>query len=121
MGSLGEPQLQWAEAQLAARKPTIVFIHYPLWFQQPTEFADFGLHPLLRKYQANIPLVITGHYHKWIDFAQTYGPHHIVMAATRYDPNAFMLLEADPHTAQVRWLDQDRPHWSTHYATPYRV
>ncbi|HEY9138834.1 MAG TPA: metallophosphoesterase, partial [Terriglobus sp.] len=30
-GSLGEAQLQWAEAQLATRKPTMIFIHYPLW------------------------------------------------------------------------------------------
>jgi Icc protein len=29
-GSLGEEQLQWAEAELAQRKPTFVFIHYPL-------------------------------------------------------------------------------------------
>ena len=119
IGSLGEVQLQWLEAQLAAHKPTVVFIHYPLWFQQPTEFADFGLHPLLQKYKDTIRVAITGHYHKWIDFAHTYGPRHIVMASTRYDQNAFMLFDADP-TGQVRWIDDTRPQWSTHYATPYR-
>src|SRR5438552_936110 len=29
-GSLGETQLNWFEAELAQRKPTMVFIHYPL-------------------------------------------------------------------------------------------
>jgi hypothetical protein len=119
-GSFGETQLQWAEAQLAARKPTVVFVHYPLWWQQPTEFADFGLHPLLRKYQDNIQIVVAGHYHKWIDFAHTYGPRHIVMASTRYDQNAFMFFDADSRTGKIEWLDADRPEWSTHYAKPYR-
>ena len=119
MGSMGETQLQWAEAQLAQRKPTVVFIHYPLWFQQPTEFADFGLHPLLRKYQDNIRIVVAGHYHKWIDFSHTYGPQHTVMASTRYDKNAFMLFDADSKAGTIRWIDNDRPEWSTHYAKPY--
>src|SRR5246127_5656195 len=29
IGSLGEEQLHWFEAQLAERKPTFVFVHYP--------------------------------------------------------------------------------------------
>lgn len=120
-GSFGEPQLQWAEAQLAARRPTVVFVHYPLWFQQPTEFSDFGIHPLLRRYQENIKIVIAGHHHRWIDFAHTYGPQHTVMAATRYDQNAFMLFDADPHRGSLRWIDEDRPRWSTHFAKPYNL
>ncbi len=120
-GSLGETQLQWAEAQLAARKPTVVFIHYPLWIVQPTEIADFGLHPLLRKYQDSVQVVISGHWHKWLDFAHTYGPQHTVTAATRYDPHSWMLWEADPRTGTVRWLDRSRAEWSTHYATAYQA
>ena len=119
-GSLGEVQLQWAEAQLAARKPTVVFIHYPLWIVAPTEVRDFGLHPLLRKYQDTILIVLSGHWHKWVDFARTYGPQHTVSAATRYDPNAFMLFEADSRSGTVRWLDRNRPEWSTHFTAPYR-
>jgi hypothetical protein len=42
IGSLGEEQLQWFEAQLAQRKPTFVFIHYPLIQDQATEFSDYG-------------------------------------------------------------------------------
>ena len=119
IGSLGETQLQWAEAQLAGRKPTIVFIHYPLWIVAPTEVKDFGIHPILRKYKDTIPLVLSGHWHKWVDFAHTYGPQHTVVGATRYDQNAFMILEADPRQGTLRWVDSARPQWSTHYASPY--
>lgn len=120
VGSLGEEQLQWAEAELAARKPTVVFIHYPLWIVNATEIRDFGLHPLLQRHKDTILVVLSGHWHKWVDFAHTYGPQHIVSAATRYDPNAFMLFEADSHAGTVRWLDRNRAEWSTHFATPYR-
>ncbi len=120
-GTLGEEQLNWAEAQLAERKPTVVFIHYPLWIVAPTEVKDYGAHPLLRKYKDTIPVVISGHWHKWIDFAHTYGPQHTVMGSTRYDQNAFMLMEADPKQGTVKWMDAARPEWSTHYTAPYRL
>ena len=121
LGSLGEPQLQWLEAQLAQRRPTFVFIHYPLLQDQPTEFADFGLHPLLRKHADTIQLVVSGHLHKWIDFAHTYGPPHLVMASTRYDPNAYMLLEIDTRANTWRFLNQSLVQWSTHFSKPYRT
>jgi hypothetical protein len=121
IGSLGEEQLHWFEAQLASRKPTFVFVHYPLLAVQPSEFRDFGLHPLLRKYQDTIQLTVSGHLHKWIDFAHTYGPQHYVMAATRYDPNAYMLLEIDPDKGSWRFLNADLVEWSTHYSKPYHA
>jgi hypothetical protein len=121
IGSLGEEQLHWFEAQLQQRKPTFVFVHYPLLFIQATEFGDYGLHPLLRKYQDTIQLVVTGHWHKWIDFAHTYGPQHYVMAATRYDPNAYMLMEVDPDRGHWRFINADLVEWSTHYSKPYRA
>lgn len=120
-GSLGEEQLQWAEAQLEARKPTVVFIHYPLWSVLPTEVKDYGLHPMLRKYQDSIQIVIAGHWHKWVDFAHTFGPQHTVTAATRYDPNAFMIFEADSAKGTIRWMDSARAEWATHFATPYKL
>jgi hypothetical protein len=119
-GSLGETQLLWLEAQLAERKPTFVFLHYPLLDVQDKEFKDFGLHPLLRKYQDTVRLVVTGHYHKWLDYAHTYGPQHYVMAATRYDANALMLMDVDTQTGEWRWVNRDLVEWSTHFAKPYR-
>ncbi len=120
IGSLGEDQLHWFEAQLAARKPTFVFIHYPLLQVAPTEFADYGLHPLLRKHADTIQLVVSGHVHRWLDYAHTYGPQHFTMAATRYDPNAYMLLEIDSRTGTWRFLNSSLVQWSTHYSQPYR-
>lgn len=121
IGSLGEEQLHWFEAQLAERKPTFVFVHYPLLQIEPTEFREYGLHPLLRKYQDSIQLVVSGHLHKWIDFAHTYGPQHYIMAATRYDPNAYMLLEIDPDRHTWRFLNSSLVEWSTHYSKPYHT
>ena len=120
IGSLGEEQLQWFEAQLRLAKPTFVFIHYPLIQDVPAEFSDFGLHPLLRKYKDTIQLVVSGHLHKWIDLAHSYGPQHYVMAATRYDPNAYMLLEIDTRANSWRFMNQSLVEWSTHYSQPYR-
>jgi hypothetical protein len=118
-GSLGQEQLHWFEAQLREHKPTFVFIHYPLWICTPEEFSDYGLHPLLRKYQDTIQLVISGHWHKWIDFAHTFGPQHYVMAATRYDPNAYMLIEVDRKLNSWRFINANLVEWSTHYSKPY--
>lgn len=120
VGSLGEEQLNWLEAQLREHKPTFVFIHYPLWICTPTEKADYGLHPLLRKYKDTIQLVVSGHVHKWIDFAHTFGPQHYTMAATRYDPNAYMLIEVDREKNTWRFLNESLVEWSTHYSKPYQ-
>ena len=120
IGSLGEEQLQWFEAQLQQHKPTFVFIHYPLIQDQATEFGDYGVQPLLRKYKDTIQLVVSGHMHKWIDFAHTYGPQHYVTAATRYDPNAYMLMEVDTRRATWRFMNQSLVDWSTHYSKPYQ-
>jgi len=120
-GTLGEEQLHWFEAQLSERKPTFVFVHYPLIAIEAVEFRDYGLHHLLRKYRETIQLVVSGHVHKWIDFAHTYGPQHYIMAATRYDPNAYMLLEIDQDRSSWRFLNADLVDWSTHYSKPYHA
>lgn len=119
MGSLGEEQLNWFEALMAERKPTVVFIHYPLWLVNATEVKDYGLHPLLLKHRESIQMVISGHWHKWLDFAHTYGPQHYVSAATRYDANAYMLFEADSMAQKLRWMNADLVEWSTHYSKAY--
>ena len=76
---------------------------------------------MLRKYQDNIQLVVTGHVHKWIDFAHTYGPQHYIMAATRYDPNAYMLMEVDTKRLTWRFMNADLVQWSTHYSGAYHA
>jgi len=121
LGSFGEEQLHWFEAQLEQQKPTYVFVHYPLFLTQDKEFADYGLQPLLKKHKDTIQLVVSGHIHKWLDFAHTYGPQHYGMAATRYDPNAYMLLEIDKKSGGYRFMNASLVDWATHYSKPYRT
>ena len=120
IGSLGEEQLQWFEAELQKNRPTVVFIHYPLPMNVATELGDFGLHPLLQKYKDTIQLVVSGHVHKWIDVGTKFGPQHYIMAATRYDPNAYMLMEVNTKLNTWRFMNSSLVEWSTHYAKPYQ-
>jgi hypothetical protein len=119
-GSLGEAQLNWFEAELQQRKPTFVFIHYPLSAVSPTERADYGLHPLLKKHRDTVQRVVSGHWHRWFEFGRSYGPQHLVIAATRYDPNAYLIVEVDVARATHRLLNLDLVDWNTHYSQPYR-
>jgi hypothetical protein len=43
------------------------------------------------------------------------------MAATRYDPNAYMLMEVDTQQGSWRFINADLVEWSTHYAKPYHT
>jgi hypothetical protein len=119
-GSLGEEQLNWAEAELAQRKPTFVFIHFPLMLVADVEVKDYGLHPMLKKYQESIQRVVSGHWHKWYDFARTFGPPHYVMGATRYDEDAYMLVQVDTVKKTHTVLNLPQVEWATHYSQPYR-
>src|ERR1700749_4313498 len=74
VGSLGEKQLNWFEAQLQEGKPTFVFIHYPLMIVQPTEVKDYGVAPLLKKHRQTVQRVISGHWHGWLDAGTVFGP-----------------------------------------------
>jgi 3',5'-cyclic AMP phosphodiesterase CpdA len=119
VGTLGQEQLNWLEAELAERMPTIVLLHYPLWLIEPKEFADYGLRPLLRKYADSVKLVLAGHWHKWVDFAHTFGPQHYIVASTRYDSNSYMILEIDRETETWRFLNARCADWSTHFSQPF--
>ena len=119
-GSLGETQLNWLESELAAGRPTFVFIHYPLSIVAPTERADYGLHAILKKHKDTVQRVISGHWHRWFEFGRSYGPQHLVIAATRYDPDAYLIVEVDVRAASHRLLNLDLVDWNTHYSAPYR-
>ena len=119
-GSLGEEQLNWFEAELKQGKPTFVFIHFPLIIVKPTEFADYGLHSLLKKHKDTVQQVISGHWHRWFEFGRSYGPQAMVMAATRYDQNAYLIVEIDQKKQTHNLLNLDLVDWNTHYSQPYR-
>lgn len=118
-GSLGEEQLLWLEGRLQQRKPTYLFLHFPLRLVADHEVRDLGLPSLLRKYQDSIQLVVSGHVHRWVDFARSYGPQHYCMASTRYDSNAYMLLQIDRQSGASRFINADLVNWTTHYSRPY--
>jgi len=118
-GSLGEEQLTWLEAQLAERKPTMIFIHYPLSLIEPTEVADLGLHTLLKRHANTVQRVMSGHWHRWVDVGTEYGPKHLVIGATRYDEDAYLVVEIDTKTATHRPLNLDLVEWNTHFSKPY--
>jgi hypothetical protein len=120
-GSLGEEQLNWFEAELRERKPTFVFVHYPLTIVQPVERADYGLHPLVKKYRENIQLIVSGHWHRWFEFGRSFGPPHMVMAATRYDPNAYLIVDVDTKAMTHKLVNLDLVDWNTHFSKPYRA
>jgi hypothetical protein len=84
------------------------------------EVKDYGLHPMLRKYRDSIQRVVSGHWHKWYDYARTFGPPHYVMGATRYDEDAYLLIEVDTVNASHRVLNLPEVDWSTRYSRPYR-
>lgn len=119
MGSLGEEQLNWLEAELKQQKPSFVFIHFPLTIVAPKEVSDYGVHSLLKKHKDTVQLVVSGHWHKWFEFGRTFGPQHLVIAATRYDPNAYLIVEADTRKASHRLMNLDLVDWNTHFSKPW--
>ncbi len=118
-GSLGEEQLNWLEAQLAERRPTLIFIHYPLSLIAPTEVADLGLHSLLKRHASTVQRVVSGHWHRWVDVGTEFGPPHLVIGATRYDADAYLVIEIDAKAVTHRPMNLDLVEWNTHFSRPY--
>jgi hypothetical protein len=119
-GSLGEEQLNWFEAELGENKPSFVFIHYPLSIVSPAEVKDYGVRGLIKKHRDSIQRVVSGHWHRWFEFGRSYGPQHLVMAATRYDPNAYLIVEADTKAVRHELLNIGLVDWNTHYSAPWK-
>lgn len=119
-GSLGEAQLNWFEAELKQQKPTFVFIHYPLTTVQNLEIKDYGILPLLKKHKDTIQFIVSGHWHRWFDFARTYGAQHYVMGSTRYDEDAYMIVEVDTKRATYKIQNLNLFEWATHYSQPFK-
>ena len=119
VGSLGEQQLNWLDAQLSERRPSFIFVHYPLQVIAPAEIGDLGLHTILKRHAATVQRVISGHWHRWVDFGALYGPQHLVMASTRYDADAYLILEIDGAAGTHRAMNLDLVEWNTHFSRPF--
>ena len=119
LGSLGVTQLDWLEGELQRGRPTMIFLHYPLPMIVQAEVPERGLRELLRQYQETIRLVVAGHLHVWWDYEDSFGPPSMLAASTRYDPNAFLVIELDRKAGSLRILNWDRLEWYSHFAAPY--
>lgn len=119
VGSLGETQLTWLDAQLAERKPTFLFVHFPLQAIADREVLDLGLKQLLRRHADTVQRVISGHWHRWVDVGREFGPPHLVIGSTRYDEDAYLILEIDSRAGTHRALNLDLVEWNTHFSRPY--
>jgi predicted phosphodiesterase len=105
-GSMGEQQLLWFEGQLQEGKPTFVFMHQMLSIMQSNEVQDLDVLRLMRDYADTIKFVVAGHTHRWIDMGTTYGPGHMVMGATRYDEDCFIVCDVNTETGEFVFANQ---------------
>lgn len=63
--------------------------------------------------------VISGHWHRCVDVGDQFGPPHLVIGATRYDPDAYLIVEVDAAAGTHRLLNLDLVEWNTHFSRPY--
>ena len=47
------------------------------------------------------------HLNRWFEFGRSFGPQHLVMAATRYDPNACLIVDVDTKAMTHRLVNLD--------------
>lgn len=104
-GSLGTEQLAWLQNLLKDGKPTLLFMHVMLSLMEPEENGQPGLTTLLKSHP-EVRMVLSGHSHNWMSFGTKYGPEHWVVASTRYEKRAVMLLELDPKSGEIRFLNE---------------
>lgn len=119
VGSFGTAQLGWIGEQLAAGAPTVLFSHFPLSSVATFEASE-GPYPdlgsVLAQDGGSLELVLSGHDHRWTDLPDSFVAPHIVLGATRYDPDNFLLLEFTSHASQYEILDLGKVQWNSQEA-----
>jgi hypothetical protein len=119
VGSFGATQLGWIGEQLSGGYPTVLFSHFPL-FSIATAEANDGPYPDLGSVLAQVgealSLVLSGHTHQWTDLPANFSAPHIVLGATRYDPDNFLLIEFTSHATQYEILDLGKVKWGSQEA-----
>ncbi len=119
LGSFGEEQLNWLDAKLSEGMPSFVFTHYPLLVLKGKEVGGLGLKSVIKKHEDVVQLLIAGHTHLWMDWREIYKLPHIVLGSTRYDRDAYMLLELDSEDMSFKILNEDKYGWGTNYSEPF--
>ncbi|MGZ5931944.1 MAG: metallophosphoesterase family protein [Rhizomicrobium sp.] len=120
LGSFGETQLCWLDEQLSSASVAFIVLHFPMPLVLDGEEAPgLGFYGLLRRHQAKIARVFGGHWHRWVDFGNTFGPPHTLVAATRYSANNYLIVDANPGTGAHRFANADYIDWGTRFARPF--
>lgn len=117
--SLGEEQLMWVEAELADGKPTFMFVHESLSLISRDENGR-SLHDLLVAHQDHIKYVLSGHTHRWLKLGNQFGPEHMVIGATRYDEDCFVIVEVDVENEEFTFLNEAGWQYLSVYADPWQ-
>ena len=74
---------------------------------------------LPKRHADTVQRVVSGHWHRWFNFGRTHGPQHLVMASTPYDPDAYLIVEANVKTGRHELLNLDLVDWNTRFSAPY--
>lgn len=121
IGSAGPTQLEWLDAQLAEGLPSFVFVHYPMVLIAEQEVGTSGLVDVIGAHD-NVLYVISGHWHRWFDFRDEVYPFpHLVMGSTRYDEDAYIVVELDERTGEVWLLNEGQWRWNTIHSEPWSI
>lgn len=124
VASFGDEQLLWIADQLGEGMPSFLMFHYGLL--GVPELTKRGENPggvfedifeVIATHESRVKMILAGHTHRWIDakiltpeLLLTDVPHYIV-AATRYDPDNFWVVEFESGTDHFEILDYDKVDW----------
>ena len=116
VGSYGETQLRWLDAELSEGLPSLVLSHHMLSITRKNEVEDSDIadvETILTRHASTVKGFFVGHTHRWIDFSEAYAFSHIVLGATRYDSDNFWLFWLDAHSDAYEIVDRDKAKWYT--------
>ena len=116
MGSFGDEQLAWLDAQLSENHPSIVMTHHHMISSTATDEnvgPNKDLSTVLARHD-NLEVHLAGHLHRWIDInpTESHPVRHIILGSTRYDTDNFWIAEFDA-TGDFNVLDYEKPKWAT--------
>jgi len=116
LGSYGEAQLAWLEAQLSEGQPSIVMSHHHMiasTARNENDGANPDLSTVLGRHD-NVSAHMAGHLHRWVDLEPTevHPARHIILGATRYDTDNFWVVDFDA-SGDFEVVDYDKPKWAT--------
>lgn len=121
LASYGEAQLDWIDAELAKGDPTFVLAHYMMLVTQNNERPGHpkpGLRAVLEAH-ANLRLFLVGHTHRWIDLRTTETFPHMVLGATRYDDDNFIVVDFEIGGTDYTIADEEKLRWYTPCASTF--